>query len=217
MKPQKNHYELKREYEAIEKERPGSLFEYISQGMQDGTVSIFELRQAGLVAKNIIHTTCGYDLTPTHLTGYIENLLRLTMASLLPTAQSQACIQGMYWMVDREILSKACKHAGEYHRYLYTVAEDIWSLRVCPPVWTTANVRELRKKALKSFKASPSPDTARAVAISLLSPSEAQIAIETGQDLSPAQIRTALHRSPSPTYEKAIAVYADALEHGDHK
>lgn len=215
MKPQKNHYELKREYEAMEKSNPGSLYQYISQGMQEGMLSIFELRQAGLVAKNIIHTTCGYDLTPTHLTGYIENLLRLTMASLLPTAQSQACIHGMYWMVDREILSKACKHAGEYHRFLYTIVEDIWTLRVCPPTWTTADVRSLRKSALKDFKASPSADTARAVAISLLSPSEAQIAIETGQDLSPAQIRTALHRSPSPAYEKAVAVYEDALNQGN--
>ena len=216
MKAQKSHYELKREYEAMEKSNPGSLYQCISQGMQEGMLSIFELRQAGLVAKNIIHTTYGYDLTPTHLTGYVEGLLKLVMASLLPTAQAQACLQGQFWMIDRETLFKACRHAGEYHRYLYTVAEEIWSLRVCPPVWTTADVRELRKKALKAFKANPIPDTARTVAISLLSPSEAQISMETGQDLSPAQIRTALHRCPSPTYEKAVAVYEDSLNQGNH-
>lgn len=207
---QKNHYELKREYEAMEKERPCTLYEYITQGMHEGTVSILELRQAGLVAKNIIHEEYGYEITPTYITGYTENLLRLVMASLLPTAQAQACMQGMYWMIDKEALSKACIHAGEYHAYLYTLVEDAWSLRVCPPVWTTADVRELRKKALKAYKSNPTPTTARDVVVSLLPPAQAQQAMMTGQTLSPAQIRTALHRCPSPTYEKAVAVYEDA-------
>ena len=216
MKPQKNHYELKREFTDMENTIPGALYHHISQGMHKGTVSIFELRQAGLVAKNILNTVYRYDLTPTHITEYTESLLRLTMASLLPTAQAQACIQGLYWMIDRETLSKACTHAGEYHAYLYTIVEDAWSLRVCPPVWTTADVRELRKKALKAFKASPSPDTARPVVVSLLPPAQAQQAMETRQNLSPAQIRTALHRCPSPAYEKAITMYEDALNQGNH-
>lgn len=215
MKTQKSHYELKREYKELEKANPGTLYEYITQGIHEGTVSILELRQAGLVAKDIVHTTCGYDLTPNHITGYTESLLQIVMASLLPTAQAQACLQGQFWMIDRETLFKACRHAGEYHAYLYTIVEDLWSLRVCPPVWTTADVRELRKKALKAYKSNPTPTTARDVVVSLLPPAQAQQAIETGQNLSPAQIRTALHRAPSPTYEKAIVLYADALERGN--
>ena len=208
----KNHYELKKFFKDLEAHRTGAIFDYITQGMSTGTVSTQDIRQAGLVAKDLLYDMYAFDLTLDDVNGYAEELLRLVMASQLPTAQALACLAGDYWQVDRETLGKACIHAGQYHTYLYTVVEQAWALRVCPPVWTTADIRELRKKALKFYKDSPTPTTARVVAVSLLPPAEAQVLMATGGQLTPAQLRTAMHRAPSPTYEKAIAVYVDALE-----
>ena len=190
----------------------GSAYTYCVRGMEDGTLSTQALRQAGLTAKDMLYTLYGFDLTLDDVTGYSECLLRLVMASLLPTAQALATLGGDYWQIDRETLRRACIHAGQYHAYLYSIIETAWALRVCPPVWTTADVRALRKSALTAYKKSPSPTTARVVAVSLLPPAEAQVLMATGGQLTPAQLRTAMHRAPSPTYEKAIAVYADALE-----
>ena len=208
----KSHYKLKQFFRDMETHRTGAIFNYITQGMQDGTATVQDLRQAGLVAKDFLYDAYGFDLTPDDVNGYTEQLLRLVMASQLPTAQALACLAGSYWQIDRETLKKACIHAGQYHMYLYTVIETAWALRVCPPVWTTSDVRDLRKRALKAYKANPTPATARVVAVSLLPPAEAQILMETGGQMTPAQLRTATHRAPSPTYEKAIAEYADALE-----
>ena len=197
----------------MEKEIQGSAYTYCVKGMQDGTLSTQALRQAGLTAKDMLYTLYGFDLTLDDVTGYVEQLLRLVMASLLPTAQALACMAGTYWQIDSETLKKACLHSGQYHAFLYTIIEQAWCLRVCPPVWTTADVRELRKKALTAYKASPSPATARVVAVSLLPPAEAQTLMESRGHLTPAQLRTATHRAPSPAYERAVAEYADALEH----
>lgn len=212
MYTKKSHYELKQNFREMEAHRTGAIFDYVTQGMQMGTLSWQELRQAGLIAKDILYDMHGHTLIPDTITGYDERLLRLVMASLLPTAQAIACMTGLYWQVDREVLKRACIHSGQYHEYLYTIIEQLWCLRVCPPVWTTEDVRELRKSALKAYKASPSPATARAVAVSLLPPAEAQTLMESGGHLTPAQLRTATHRAPSPTYERAVAEYADALE-----
>lgn len=212
MKTKKSHYELKQLFRDMESHRKDAIFDYIAEGMQMGTVSHQEMRQAGLIAKDLLYDMHGHTLLPDTLTGYDERLLRLVMASLLPTAQALACMAGAYWQIDRESLEKACVHAGQYHVYLYTIIEQAWCLRVCAPVWTTADVRELRKRALKMYKTNPSPDTARAVSVSLLPPAEAQTLMESGSQLTPAQLRTATHRAPSPTYERAVAEYADALE-----
>lgn len=212
MHTKKSHYELKQNFREMEAHRKGAIFDYITQGMQMGTVSHQEIRQAGLIAKDTLYAMHSYTLTPDTLTGYDEHLLRLVMASLLPTAQALACMAGAYWQIDRETLKKACLHSGQFHAYLYTVIEQAWCLRVCAPVWTTADVRELRKRALKMYKTNPSPDTARAVAVSLLPPAEAQTLMESGGQMTPAQLRTATHRAPSPAYERAVALYADALE-----
>lgn len=207
---QKNHYVLKRKFAEMESKNPGSLYAYTLKGMQNGTLSIQELRQIGLVAKNILYDTYGFDI-PT-LTGYDDDLLRLVMASLLPTAQALACLQGIFWMVDRESLAHACEHAGQYHQQLYIIAEQQWGLRVYASTWTTQRVRDLRKTALKDYKSHPNAKTAWKVAVSLLPPAEAQIAYETDADLTPAQLRTAIHRAPSKTYERAVADYTYALE-----
>lgn len=213
MTSMKSHYELKHFFRDMESHRTGATFDYIAQGMSTGTVSTQDIRQAGLVAKDCLYDMYAFDLTPDDIhDGYVERLLRLVMASQLPTAQAQACMAGNYWQIDREILKRACTHAGQYHAYLYSLVEGAWCLRVCPPVWTTADVRELRKRALKDYKANPSPTTARVVVVSLLPPAEAQLLMATGGHLTSAQLRTAMHRSPSPTYEKAVASYADALE-----
>lgn len=211
MKNKISHYELKQIFRDMETHRTDAIFDYITQGMQMGTVSHQEIRQAGLIAKDTLYAMHSYTLTPDTLTGYDEHLLRLVMASLLPTAQALACMAGAYWQIDRETLKKACLHSGQFHAYLYTVIEQAWCLRVCPPVWTTADVRELRKKALTAYKASPSPATARVVAVSLLPPAEAQTLMESGGHLTPAQLRTVTHRAPSPTYGQAVAEYADVL------
>lgn len=211
MKSQKSHYVMKREYTELEAKAQGSLYTHTVQGMQNGTLSIQELRQVGLVAKNALYNAYGFEI-PTPLSGYADQLMRLTMASLLPTAQAQACLQGIFWMIDRIALAHACEHSGQYHEYLYTIVEQEWSLRAYASTWTTRNVRYLRKTALQAFKANPTPDTAWKVAVSLLPPAEAQIAYETSSSLTPAQLRTAMHRAPSKTYEQAVAMYTDALE-----
>ena len=209
----KSHYKLKQFFRDMETHRTGAIFDYITQGMQDGTATVQDLRQAGLVAKDFLYDAYGFDLTSDDIhDGYVESLLRLVMASQLPTAQALACMAGDYWQIDREALKKACIHAGQYHAYLYSLVESAWCLRVCPPVWTTADVRALRKRALRAYKQAPSPTTARVVAVSLLPPAEAQVLMATGGQLTPAQLRTAMHRAPSPTYERALADYVDALE-----
>lgn len=213
MKDQRRYFEWKAFFEGMEEQAPRSVYDYVVKGMQSGTLSTQALRQAGLVAKDCLYDMYDFDLTPDDIhDGYVEQLLRLVMASLLPTAQAQACLTGDYWQTDRETLRKACIHAGQYHAYLYSLVEGAWCLRVCPPVWTTSDVRELRKKAVKDYKQTPTPATARVVAVSLLPPAEAQMLIATGGQMTPAQLRTATHRAPSPTYERAIAEYADALE-----
>lgn len=212
MKTERRYFEWRAFFEGMEEEIQGSVYTHCVKGITTGTLSTQALRQAGLVAKDILYDMYGFHLTLDDVTGYVEQLLRLVMASLLPTAQALTTLGGDYWQIDRESLKKACVHAGSYHAFLYSVVESAWTLRVCPPVWTTAEVRELRKKALKSYKTTLTPATARIVAISLLPPAEAQILMETGGALTPAQLRTAMHRAPSLTYEKAISVYADALE-----
>lgn len=212
MNSKKTHYELKRFFTEMEARRTGAIFDYVTEGMQMGTISCQELRQAGLIAKDILYDMHSHTLIPDTITEYTEQLLRVVMASMLPTAQALATLCGAYWQIDRETLEKACVHAGQYHAFLYTIIEQAWCLRVCPPVWTTADVRGLRKRALKAYKASPSPATARVVAVSLLPPAEAQTLMESAGHLTPAQLRTATHRAPSPTYEQAVTLYADALE-----
>lgn len=212
MKNKISHYELKQIFRDMETHRKGAIFDYVTEGMQMGTISCQELRQAGLIAKDTHYAMHSYTLGPDTITGYDERLLRLVMASLLPTAQALACMAGAYWQIDRETLKKACLHSGQYHAFLYTIIEPAWCLRVCLPVWTTTDVRELRKRALKAYKATPSLDTARAVAVSLLPPAEAQTLMESGGQMTPAQLRTATHRAPSPAYERAVAEYVDALE-----
>lgn len=212
MKDQRRYFEWKSFFKGMEKEIQGSAYTYCVKGMQDGTLSTQALRQAGLTAKDMLYTLYGFDLTLDDVTGYVEQLLRLVMASLLPTAQALATLGGAYWQIDSETLKKACLHSGQYHAFLYTIIEQAWCLRVCPPGWTTADVRGLRKRALKAYKTNPSPATARVVAVSLLPPAEAQALMESGGQMTPAQLRTATHRAPSPTYERAVADYADALE-----
>ncbi len=212
MKNKLSHYELKKLFRDMESHRKDAIFDYIAEGMQMGTVSHQELRQAGLIAKDLLYDMHGHTLLPDTLTGYDERLLRLVMASLLPTAQALATLGGAYWQIDSETLKKACLHSGQYHLYLYTIIEQAWCLRVCPPAWTTADVRALRKKALTAYKKTPSPATARTVAVSLLPPAEAQILMNSGGQLTTAQLRTATHRAPSPTYERAVAEYAYTLE-----
>lgn len=213
MTDKKRYFEWKAFFEGMEEEIQGSVYTYCVTGISDGTLTTQAIRQAGLTAKDLLYDMYSFDLTPDDITGYTEQLLRLVMASQLPTAQALATLSGDYWQIDRETLKKACLHSGQFHAYLYTIIEQAWCLRVCPQVWTTADVRELRKKALKAYKATPSPSTARVVTASLLPPAEAQILMETGGQLTPAQLRTATHRAPSPTYEQAVAEYADALEH----
>lgn len=203
---------MKREFAEMEAKNPGTLYMYALQGMKDGTLSIKELRQAGLVAKNTLYEIYGFEIPIPLTEEYDDQLLRLVMASLLPTGQALACLQEVFWMVDRESLAHACRHAGQYHQYLYTIAEQAWGLRVYASTWTTQRVRDLRKSALKDYKSHPTPQTAWKVAVSLLPPAEAQIAYETEADLTVAQLRTAIHRAPSKTYEKAVADYAYALE-----
>lgn len=212
MKDQRRYFEWKAFFEGMEEQGQSSMYRYCFKGMRDGTLPTQALRQAGLTAKDILYTLYGFDLTLDDGTGYTEQLIRLVMASQLPTAQALATLGGDYWQIDRETLKKACLHAGSYHAYLYSIIESAWCLRVSPPVWTTADVRDLRKKALKAYKQTPTPTTARVVAVSLLPPAEAQILMETGGQMTPAQLRTAMHRAPSPTYEKAVSEYADTLE-----
>ena len=213
MKPEKKFYEIRASLEDKEKSQKGWLFNYIQSGIADGTVTISEIRQAGLIAKDLIFNDYKWSISLENVhkdnePTYEEYLLRLIMAALLPKAQALATLCGDYWNINREMLERACKHAGRYHHYLYDIVEEQWQLRVCPPVWTTADIRQLRKKALSEYKHSPSVGTARMVAISLLPPSEAQILCRTDeQPLTFAQLRTAISRAPSPTYKKAVEFY----------
>lgn len=212
MKEKLTHFELREKLQRLENNHDGALYNHIVQGMQRGWVSPLELRQAGLVAKNILYDCYDFHITSANLTEGTEYLLRITMASVLPTAQAKAVLMGMYDKVDRESLEHACKHAGKYHEYLYSIVCDRWSLIAQPATWSTPEVRAFRKKALKAYKASPSPATARTVAVSLLPPAEAQILRDTNTPLTEAQLRIATRRAPSPTYERAVAEYAYTLE-----
>ena len=160
-----------RKFYDMEESRQGALIHHALQCLQDQTLDIPTRRALGISAKCYLQHHYFKDGRLPETDPRAEDLIRVALAGLARAEDAIAILVGYAEIVDANNLQTACKNAGPFYEYLFTLADSWWGMTSHPTGWRCTGQEQqkiFRPQAIKEYKKNPSLETAQAVVRSCL-------------------------------------------------